>query len=304
MQQGCVSNVLDWSKEMELQGIRVFIQWVALIGSNIYIGFLSTKQIYQGATKSACVPFLNCHSCPSALFACPIGTLQHFMTLHRIPGILLGYLLAIGITVGSLACGWLCPFGFLQDLMYKIRSFKIKIPKYLSHCRYIVLLFFVILIPFITQETWFSKLCPMGTIQAALPWVGWNPIIPIYNERAISTSAIGILFAIKLLILTLFLMLFIISKRPFCRVICPLGAIFGFFNKYSIIRLTANKEQCKNCNNCEKDCPVDINASKETNSTTCVRCFKCLKCESVNLEIGGFKEKVELVPASNLKTSD
>lgn len=289
---------------MELQNIRLFIQWFSLVGSNVYLGFINTKRIYQGALKSACVPFLNCHSCPSALFSCPIGTLQHYMTIHKIPGILLSFLLVIGITIGSMACGWLCPFGFFQDLMYKIRSFKIKIPKHLTTFRYIVLLFLVILIPFITQETWFSKLCPMGTLQAALPWAAWNPIIPIYNERAVSVSAIGLLFMIKILILALFVMLFIIAKRPFCRVVCPLGAIFGFFNKYSIIRLAVNKEQCKDCHSCEKDCPVDINVSKETNSTTCVRCFKCLKCEGVKLEIGGLKEKVSIITLDNIEVAD
>lgn len=289
---------------MELQRIRVFIQWLSLTGSNIYLGFFRTKQVYQGPLKSACVPFLNCHSCPSALFSCPIGTLQHYMTLHRIPGILLSYLLVIGITVGSMGCGWLCPFGLLQDLMYKIRSFKIRIPKHLTIFRYIVLLFLVILIPLITRETWFSKLCPMGTLQAAIPWAGWNPVIPIYNEHVVSISAIGFLFTIKILILTFFVMLFIISRRPFCRVVCPLGAIFGFFNKYSIIRLAVNKEQCKDCNSCEKDCPVDINVSKETNSTTCVRCFKCLRCDGVKLEIGALKEKVDFIPAPDKKFSD
>lgn len=271
---------------MDLNSIRILMQCLALIGSNMYLGFIKTKQVYQGALKSACVPFLNCQSCPSAFFSCPIGVCQHFMTLHKIPFILLGYLFAIGITIGAMACGFLCPFGFIQDLMYKIRSFKIKIPEKLSRFRYFVLLFLVVLIPFITQQTWFSKLCPMGTLQAALPWAVWNPVIPVYNERAVSVTGIGFLFAVKILILIFFLGLFVISKRPFCKTVCPLGAIFGFFNRYSLVRLKVNTEKCKDCNKCADDCPVDINVGEDANAPACVRCLRCMKCESVTLRIG------------------
>ena len=270
---------------MNLNQVRIATQWLALIISNAYLGFVKTKQIYQGTLKSSCVPFLNCHTCPSALFSCPIGTFQHFMTLHRIPYLLIGYLFAIGITVGSMACGWLCPFGFMQDLMYKIKSFKIKIPKQAVSFRYFILFFLVIMLPYITQETWFSKLCPMGTIQAAIPWAIWNPTIPVYNEPAVAPNSLGLLFAIKLLILIIFLGLFIISKRPFCRTVCPLGAIFGFFNKYSILKLKVDLSNCQGCDKCVQTCPSDLNVSDDPDSAACVRCFKCLKCDSVKISM-------------------
>ena len=121
---------------MGLQNIRALVQWGTLILSNAYLGFLKTKQLYQGTLKSVCIPVLNCHSCPSALFACPIGTLQHFMTIRKFPYLLTAYLALIGISVGSLACGWLCPFGLMQYLLYKIKSLKLRIPDRLSSLRY------------------------------------------------------------------------------------------------------------------------------------------------------------------------
>jgi polyferredoxin len=280
---------------MMLDRARWIVQWLTLLCANFYLGFVKTKQVYQGALKGACVPFLNCHSCPSALFSCPIGVGQHFMTLHKIPYILIGYLSGIGILFGSMACGWLCPFGFLQDLLYRIRSLTIRIPRQLSVLRYFVLLFLVILIPIVTQKTWFSKLCPMGTLQAALPWSAWNPVVPVYNEPVVATEALGFLFTAKIVIAVLILLMAVVAKRPFCRTLCPLGAVFGFFNKFSLVRLKVDATNCSGCNKCAADCPVDLNVSEHTNAPTCVRCLRCLKCKHVSLDVGGLRGKVDLL---------
>ena len=169
----------------------------------------------------------------------------------------------------------------MQDLLYKIKSVKIRISEKLTSLRYLVLFFLVILFPLVTQETWFSKVCPMGTFEAAIPWVLWNPIIPVYGEPAVSTQSLGWLFIIKIVIAFAFLGLFIIAKRPFCRLACPLGAIFGFFNKYSILQLKVDTHSCTDCQKCKTHCPVDINISDDPGSSACVRCFHCLKCENV-----------------------
>lgn len=279
---------------MDLNQIRLIVQWFSLIGSNIYLGYWKTKQVYQGTLKSVCVPFLNCHTCPGALFSCPIGNFQDFVTMHKIPYLILAYFFAIGITIGSMVCGWLCPFGLIQDLMHKIESIKIRIPKQLSQARYFVLIFLVILIPYITQETWFSKLCPMGTLEAAIPWAAWNPTIPVYNEPAVDVNKLGLLFVIKLIILVAFLLLFIVSKRPFCKLACPIGAILGFFNKYSLFRMKVDTKNCKDCGKCVKDCPVDINVSDEPNSSVCVRCLSCLSCDSVKFDLCNLKKKIDV----------
>jgi ferredoxin-type protein NapH len=289
---------------MDLNSIRIAIQWICLIGSNAYLGFIKTKQVYQGPLKSACVPFLNCHACPGGVFSCPIGTLQHYITTHKFPFSILGVLIGTGLLVGSMTCGWLCPFGFIQDLMYKIKSFKIRIPEKLAAFRYFIILFLVMLLPVVTHETWFCKLCPMGTLTAALPWALWNPIIPVYNEPAVAISGLGMFFAVKILILLFFLCLFVVSKRPFCKVICPLGAIFGVFNKYSLLRLKVDTKACKDCSDCVGTCPVDHNVGDDPNASTCVRCFKCLKCEYVKIDLGGLNEKIEFKGVGFKKNND
>jgi polyferredoxin len=208
------------------------------------------------------------------------------MTIHKFPYLVTSFLAFVGLSTGSMACGWLCPFGLLQDIMHKIKSVKIRVPEKLTGMRYLVLLFLVILLPYITQETWFSKLCPMGTLQAALPWAVWNPIIPVYGEPAVAVGTLGILFGVKIVILLSFLGLFVLAKRPFCRLICPLGAILGFFNRYSFIGIKVDKKDCAGCHSCREKCPVDINVGDDPAASTCVRCFECLDCPNVSVSAG------------------
>ncbi|OVE80514.1 hypothetical protein BVY01_00060, partial [bacterium I07] len=126
------------------------IRWLFIVGiggifANGYFKVISTKMIYDGPLKSGCVPFLNCHACPTALMSCPIGMLQHFAAIKKWPFLLIGFLGIIGTTVGRSACGWLCPFGYVQDLMYKIKSRKFSIPKPLTNMKYVSLAVLAIL---------------------------------------------------------------------------------------------------------------------------------------------------------------
>ncbi|MFH1941436.1 MAG: hypothetical protein ABIL68_04970 [bacterium] len=88
------------------------IRWLFIVGiggilANSYYKVIATKTIYDGPLKAGCVPFLNCHACPFAVSSCPIGMLQHFAAIRKLPFLLLGFLGVIGITFGRAACGWL-----------------------------------------------------------------------------------------------------------------------------------------------------------------------------------------------------
>jgi len=269
------------SFKMELSRARQLMLLASTILSNSYFGTISAKSINTNALKGGCVPFLNCYACPSALFSCPIGALQHFSTIRAIPYYLIGFLGLVGLTVGRMACGWLCPFGFLQDLMYKIRSPKFLIPDYFKYFKYLVLLVLVIVLPYITGETTFSMICPAGTLTAGIPWALWNPVNPETGFPVFSTGQGGMFF-VSLGILIAFLIWFVLAKRPFCRTTCPMGAIFSFFNKFSMVRLEVGKG-CDGCNICQEICPVDLNVPLECNSGECIRCLECTKCSHVSI---------------------
>jgi len=97
---------------------------------------------------SVCGFVLHCHSCPLATFACPIGIIAQFSALHIFPFIAIGLLIVVGGLVGSLICGWACPFGFLQDLVAKVPTHKYDPPKWAGYLRYVVLIVTVLAIPY------------------------------------------------------------------------------------------------------------------------------------------------------------
>jgi ferredoxin-type protein NapH len=217
--------------------------------------------------------------------------IQHYAVIGQVPFFLLGLLGLFGLLVGRMACGWLCPFGLVQDLLYRIKSHKIQIPALFFPLRYLVLAILVLLLPGLTGESWFSILCPQGTLTAAIPWALWNPKDPVTGLPMIADGSLGSMFAIKVIILLGFLALFVVAKRPFCRVVCPLGLIFSFFNKHSLVKLEVSG-RCSRCDQCQKDCPVDIKVYEEPNAPACIRCLKCTDCKHVKLKA------LPLLPAS------
>lgn len=256
---------------------------VTLLTNSYLVGFFKGK-IYQGNTKAFCVPGLNCYACPGAIGSCPIGSLQAVIGQRGNPFPLYigGLLTAFGTLGGRYTCGWLCPFGWFQDLLYKIKIPKIlKIRKlktlkgeqYLEKIRYLILLIFVILLPlylvdFIGQGSpyYCSWICPSGTLSGLFLLMG-NPAL---------FSVAGFLFAWKNLLLAITIIASIIIYRPFCRYVCPLGAIYGLFNKVSLYHFEIDKEKCTNCEACQRVCKLNIRVFEKPNSSACIRCKECL----------------------------
>lgn len=218
-------------------------------------------------------PVFNCYACPWAVFACPIGTLQHFVIIGAVPFFTLGILGLVGSAVGRWTCGWLCPFGFLQDMLAKVPLPKFSIPEKLGYLRYVVLVVLVLILPFWLKEPWFSKLCPQGTLEAAIPVV---LLMGRFQEN------IGGLFYTKIAILFLFLVFMMITIRPFCRTTCPLGTILSFFNRVSLYKLRVNRASCDECGECDELCPVEIKKIYQNpDSSQCIRCLLCVQCPHI-----------------------
>jgi len=248
--------------------MRRLVQALGVILPNAYYKAFTGVILYQGSLKAFCAPVLNCYACPLAVSSCPIGSLQHFLVIRSFPFYLVGFLGIVGASVGTLTCGWLCPFGALQEMMYKVRSFKVKIPRPLRYLRYASLVLLVGLLPLITGEHWFSQLCPQGGLEAGVP-------LALFSSQI--RALLGNLFILKLSILGGFLFLFIISKRPFCLTFCPLGAIFSLFNRFSLLHLRVRDGVCDECELCVDPCPAGIVPYREVDSKDCVRCWECVR---------------------------
>ena len=259
--------------------LRAGVQSAFTALSNGYlVGFLEGK-IYTGPTKALCLPGLNCYSCPGALGSCPIGSLQAVLGSRpfSVSFYILGFLMAVGALWGRFVCGWLCPFGLVQDLLYKI-PFPRKLRQLpgesaLKMIKYGILAVFVILLPLLAVDVtglgdpWFCKyICPSGTLMAGLPLLASNTLL---------RSAIGWLFAWKLTILAILLLLALMISRPFCRYFCPLGVLYGLMNKVSLYRLELDESLCIRCGKCEAACELNIPVLTQQNSMECIRCGDC-----------------------------
>ena len=240
-------------------------------------GFIPPGALWQGSSNGFCVPALNCYACPGSLFACPIGTLQHFVIIRSIPLYFSGLFITLSMTLGRIACGTLCPFGYIQELLYKFPSLKLRIAAWLTYLKYAVLAGLVFVIPYVSLQPWFSKLCPVGTLIGGLPWVTINTEIRMMAHE---------LFWVKVGILITVVVLSAMAKRPFCRVICPLGAIFSLFNRVSLVRLRWNESACTHCDKCTRICPMDISVYKDANNHNCIRCLDCTQCPAVSVTLG------------------
>jgi len=257
--------------------------WVQAFGALIINGDLKNfvdGKIYQGPLKQVCLPVLNCYSCPGALTSCPIGSLQAIgnQPNFRLSYYVVGILFLSGILLGRWFCGWLCPFGLIQELIYKLPIKKIKLKMNLDNLfrkiKFVFLFVFVLFIPSFVLDQFgigfpaFCKfICPAGTLEAGIPLIISNPSI---------RNSLGVLFNWKLLLLILTILGSALIFRFFCKYACPLGALLGLFNKISIYHLQCS-DACIDCGACSRVCKMNIKPNLDSNSIECIRCADCVK---------------------------
>lgn len=228
---------------------------------------------------SICAPVFHCNACPLASFACPIGVLARSEALNIFPAAALGVVAVFGLSVGTLTCGWACPFGWLQSLAAKVPVPRRQIPRWAGSFRYAVLGATVLAVPMMfggDHPLFVCRLCPAAGLEVSIPRLIRTAILPgpaVWPDIP------------KLIVLVLFLGAIFVFHRPWCRVFCPLGALFGLFNKIAILRLNLRKDRCSNCAQCRKVCPAGLAPKKDINSTQCLRCFGCLSCPRQAVEI-------------------
>ena len=194
--------------------------------------------------------------------------MQHFAIIRAIPAYLLGWLGIIGGTVGRAQCGWVCPFGLVQDLLFKIGNIKINMPRGFVFLKYFILAGMIPLSILTLDPVFCAYICPAGTAFAGIPQVLWIP-----DLRAL----VHHLFWIKLSILVIIITLATMIKRPFCRALCPLGAFYSLFNRVSAMKLVVDEHLCTGCDICYHVCPMDIRVYEDPNQIECIRCNRCIR---------------------------
>ncbi len=280
---------------------RHIIQAVSALAMNANLAGFLKGQIWRGASKRFCVPGLNCYSCPGALGSCPIGSLQAVLSggSTGFSYYVTGTILLFGAVFGRLICGFLCPFGFVQDLLFKLRIRKLRPParvdRSLRWLKYFILLTFVILLPMVAKGTlavglpWFCKyICPAGTLEGG---------IPLLLAKQSLRAAVGALFAWKMAILVLILIASVLIYRPFCKYICPLGAIYGLLNRWSFYSMSVDAGSCTHCGACHRVCKMQVNVTEDINSAECIRCGACKTVCPSGAISSGFCRRKSSAPA-------
>jgi len=174
-------------------------------------------------------------------------------------------LLPATLFFGNFFCGWICPFGTIQELMSNIGSIffkkKIKMPKslqkYLQYSRYLL---FAILI--------------LGILDFILiPLNGYTSFMGIFSEEGISALSI-----ISLVLMITYLLASMVFERVFCNYICTESAKYGILSMTRIFSIKRNEETCVNCKKCDHVCPMNITISEynHVRNGQCINCFKCI----------------------------
>ena len=243
------------------------------------------------ALKLCPYPGLNCYACPLASFACPMGSFQNFLSLRRFPFAIAGFFVTIGAMFGRAVCGWACPFGLFQDLLAGVGPrHKLVRSNRWARMRYAVLVGLVAIGALATGSPIFCKLCPAGTLGAGIPQVILRPFL---------RQMIGPLYWIKVGLLAVLVLVALFVKRPFCRFLCPLGAVYSPFNRVSLMRMRVDYSACTKCNACKHVCPVDIAIYEDPDSDACIRCLECTRCPAVSVAYGPTKPEYPLHTAGN-----
>ncbi len=256
-------------------------KWVQLYAALLYNAHLKgfiDGHIYSGSLKALCVPGFNCYSCPAAVGSCPLGALQNALNAagHTAPWYVLGMLALFGVILGRTVCGWLCPLGLIQELLHKIPTPKIRrsrLTRTLSYLKYGFLSVFVIILPVwygvekgLILPAFCKYICPAGTLEGA---------VGLLQNPANSTSfyQLGAVFTQKWVIMAAVGLACVFCYRSFCRFVCPLGAIYGFFNRFALTGVKVDPNRCNGCGLCVKTCPMDV---KHVGDRECISCGKCM----------------------------
>ncbi len=269
---------------------RKLIQLYSALLFNANLKGFANGRIYQGSVKNICTPGLNCYSCPGASGACPLGSLQNALaaTEKRAPYYVFGIIILYGILLGRMICGFLCPFGLIQELLFKIKTPKLKknrFTKALSYFKYVILVFFVFILPLmyglrnVPLPGFCKYICPAGTIEGAFGLLS-NKV----NESEL--ARLGPLFTWKFLLAVSIIVGSVFIYRMFCRFFCPLGALYGLFNRFSVLGIKLDKPNCTDCGLCISKCKMDISKVGDHECISCGECISVCPANAISFKGG------------------
>lgn len=257
--------------KIKVKNIRVAIQMIILsivivAATNHYLATIDKEITWISES-------LFHYICPicgvTSIYQFFISSSLWVVKLKSTLGIIIGLSIISAVLFGPIICGFICPFGAIQDLLSRVgkKIFKRKYNTFVSkkiddklkYLRYIVLVLTLIL----------TATSSIILLEALNPY---HAFLSIFNRKFSALGFIGFLILAIVIITSLFI------QRPWCKYLCPYGAFLGLFNKIKVFRVVRNRETCVACKRCSKECPmsIDVHKPQEVRELSCISCMECV----------------------------
>ncbi len=232
-----------------------------------------------------------------------LHVLLHLQLMPAILGGMAGlviFQLALAILFGRIYCSVICPAGILQDIINRVfcigRNKKRGARRFSYHRPLNVLRYAILTLTFVTALLGIAELCTLldpysnfGRMANNLfrPVVMWaNNLLAdglaridnytLYHVTISNVTLFGVISA--LVALSVFIIMVVFRGRLFCNTLCPVGTLLSLVSRYSLFRISFDKEACTHCGNCERTCKAEAIDSKSltVDTSRCVDCFNCI----------------------------
>jgi ferredoxin-type protein NapH len=228
--------------------------------------------------------------------------LQVMLSEAVFPWIPLASFFLVAALLGRSLCGWVCPFGFVQDVVgfFKKEHMEIlpRTHNWMIYIKYLVLLVVLIVSGSVATmlasgsgeglksalgvfaQAPFNALSPADTLFAVIPNGIFNLVNGVDSFVAGALAVRPLLWA-RFVILGVVLVLAAYVPRSWCKYFCPHGAILAFLNHFSFLGLTRDPVKCTKagCNDCVQACPMNVPILElPWEKFTHPECIYCLKC--------------------------
>jgi ferredoxin-type protein NapH len=228
------------------------------------------------------------------------------------PWVAIASFLVTGVLIGKAMCGWVCPFGFIQDLLGYFRRKQIDLSarthETMTYVKYFVLAITLLIVLSFSATTLmgmgnefqnalgifafapFTALSPSETLFATLPRMVHDFSVSVFSANGVdvlgSIATLPPLFWVQFAVMILVLGFVVYVPRSWCRYFCPHGAIMAVMNTFSFIGLRREPFKCEKggCGRCVQVCPTRVPILdlpwEKFSHPECIYCMKCVDaCE-------------------------
>ncbi len=280
--------------------LRNFVE----LASFLLLNILAFKYVYpfvQMDTVGLPVPILLSLKSTYSVVGGALDFVQIMFSIPIFPLVPFAAILVVGSVFGRLFCGWLCPIGFIQDLMLKMKGYQSKV-SLRKHLTLKKLKFVVLIVVLFFSTTLYASLYldPESDYKAALGPFARGVLFPIQPETTLFSTIPWMIQAgaesglldfgtlespgyLMLLGLALLAVLFAGAYMIpwfWCRYFCPTGALMGIFMRFSFLGLGRDPSRCTKCGECVEICPMQIRILElpweKFNDPECTLCLECV----------------------------